>query len=334
MLARIVNGLNCVVLVLMLLLAPAARADDLRNVKKGEPLPDYRLPSVDGTVVDSAALKGSTVVLVCLSAEQRRSELAAIESFGVVDDLANPSVKLIHVTADVIQRSYFENFRAERGITVPLAFDADRSFYGKLGLIVLPTTIVVDSEGRLAHVISLHSAKYEHTLGAYIRHTLGELTDEELDAELAAGSGGSPKSLASAHRALARSMREKGLLDTAKTELLKAREQEPDNHEIILDLVDLDILMGSLDEAEQLVDQVLESQPNHRRAQQLEGIVYFQLDQYDDAERVLTESLKLNPHPERAHYYLGRICESRGQKDQALEHYRLALSKLLEDAQQ
>jgi len=330
--ARNVCVRGLAVLALILAVAPPARADDLRNVKKGEPVPAYRLPAVDGTVVDSEALKGSAVVIVCLSAEQRRSELAAMDSFNAWQKLDNEGVKLIHVTADVIQRSYFESFRVERGVTVPLAFDSDRSFYGKLGLIVLPTTIVIDAEGKLAHVISLHSAKYEQTLGAYMRHTLGELSDAELENELATSPGaGSPKSLASAHRALARSMREKGLLDTAKAELLKACDQEPDNHEIMLDLADLDMAMGDLDGADTLVESVLQGQPNHRRAQQLKGVVYFQRGRYDEAEKLLTEALKLNPNPEQVHYYLGRICEKRGQTDRALEHYREALRRLLGD---
>jgi Tfp pilus assembly protein PilF/peroxiredoxin len=319
-----------VVSAVLLGLSPAAGADDLRNVKKGEPVPAYRLPTLDGSVVDSESLKGSTVVIVCLSAEQRRSELASIESFEVCQAVGGESLHLVQVTADVIQRSYFESFRAERGVTAPLAFDADRSFYGKLGLIVLPTTIVVDKEGRLAHVISLHSGKYKHELEAYIRHTLGELSDTALDEQLkTTPAGGTPKSLASAHRALARSMREKGLLDTAKAELEKAREQDPADHEILLDLADLDLALGDLDGAESLVGEVLASQPNHRRAQQIRGIVCFERGDMDEAERLLTDALKLNPDPERAHYYLGRLLEARGDIEGAAGHYRAALEHLL-----
>lgn len=319
-----------VVFAALLAAAPSARADELRNVKKGEPIPAFRLPTLDGAVADSEALKGSVVVMVCLSAEQRRSELASIESFELWQEMGREDVKLIDVTADVIQKSSFESFRQERGITVPLAFDADRSFYGKLGLIVLPTTIVIDKEGKLAQVISLHSAKYKHTLEAYILHTLGEISDEELAKRLEASpAAGTPKSLASAHRALARSMREKGQLDEAKAELEKARELDPSDEEILLDLADLDLTLGALDEADSLVDEVLVNQPNHRRAQLLKGIACFKRNQFDAAERLLTESLELNPNPERAHYYLGQILEIRGDTEAALQHYRAALQHLL-----
>ncbi|MCA9294531.1 MAG: tetratricopeptide repeat protein [Phycisphaerales bacterium] len=326
-----IRGLSALAIALAIV-QPASGTDELRGLKKGEPVPAYRLPAIDGSVVDSATLDGSVVVLVCLSAEQRRSELAALESVSVVQELDNEAVRLFHVTADVIQKSYFEAFRAERSITTPLALDADRGFLGKLGVIVLPTTIIVDREGKLAHVIPLHSSGYKQVLSAEIRHALGELSDDELEQRTAAvDSTGSPKSFASAHRALARSMREKGLLDAAKGELLKAREADPDNHEVILDLCDLDLVLGDLDEADELVDRVLRSQPNHRRAGQFKGIILFKRGEYDAAERMLTESLTLNPHPEVAQYYLGQICERKGQIELALEHYRAALQHVLDE---
>ena len=313
--------------------ATMCRADELRNIKRGEPIPAFRLPTINGAVVDSADLKGKVVVVVCLSAEQRRSELAAMESSTVLEEIGSDQTRLVHVTADVIQKPYYEKFRSERKITSPLGFDADRSFFGKLGLIVYPTTIIIDTDGSLAHVISLHNSRYKQSLDAYTRHVLGEIDDAELDARLKQRSAAesTPKSLASAHRALARSMREKGLYDAAKAELLKAREQDADNTEIMLDLADLDLSMRQLDEAESMVDTVLEAQPAHRRARQLKGIVLFYRGDLAAAQVELEQALKLNPDPERVHYYLGMICEANGQTEEAIGHYREALRRLLDE---
>lgn len=315
------------------LMAGPARADDLRNVKRGEPVPAYRLPSLDGTVVDSDALKGSVVVIVCLSAEQRRSELAAMDSDAVVHAFESDQVKLVHLTADLIQKAYFEKFRADRGIAATLAFDADRALYAKLGLIVFPTTIIVNRDGKLAQVISLHDAKYKHVLDAYLRHTLGKINDDQLKELLVehASDSGSPKSTASAHRALARTLREKGQLDQAKDELVKAGEQDPENAEVMLDLADLELFQGDLDGAEAQIQKVLQSKPDHRRAKQLKGVLLFRRGQYNEAEVVLVEALNLNPSPEVAHYYLGRIYEQKGQTDKALEHYREALRRFVHE---
>ena len=315
--------------------APPARADDLRNIKRGEPFPAYRLPGLDGTVLDSESLKGSVVVIVCLSAEQRRSELASMESQQVIRDLGAVPVQLVQVTADVVQKPYFEKFRQDRGVDARLVFDADRALFGKLGLIVSPTTIIVSKEGKLDNVISLHSGEYKRVLDAYIRHALGMLSDKDLQARLAAhpAEDASPKSAASAHRALARSLREKGQLDTARTELKAGLELDPGNHEIMLDLAELDISTGDLDGADTMVQKVLEAQPDHRRAKQLKGISLFRRGKLDEAQVILQDALVLNPSPELAYYYLGRINEQKGQTAKALEDYREALKRFLHDTE-
>ncbi len=311
-----------------------AHADELRNVKKGEPLPAFKLPTGDGTALDSATMKGSVTVIVCLAAEQRRSELAAMESSEVVRAMGDETVRLVHITADVVQKPYFEKFRQDRGITAPLALDPDRAYFGSLGLIVFPTTIITNKDGRLAHVISLHGNEYKSSLDACIRHAKGTLSDKELEDRLAARpmEEGTPKATASAHRALARLMREKGQLDSARTELIKGRELDPDNRELMLDLADLDAATGNLDDADTMTDKVLAAQPEHRRARQLKGIILFRRGKLDEARSTLEGSLSLNPNPELVHYYLGRICEKQGQKDRAMEHYREALKRYVHDA--
>ena len=313
--------------------AAPAGADQLRNVRRGEPIPAFRLPTIDGQAIEIDQFKGSVMVLVCISAEQRRSELAAMDSAAVASEFETDDVQLIHITADAIHKAYYEEFRRDRGIDAPLAFDADRRFFSDLGLIVYPTTIVVDREGRLANVISLHGSDYRHVLDAYIEHALGRIDDDQLDEEISRreATGGTPKSQASAHRALARLARERGRLELAYEELSKAREQDPGNREILLDIADLDLTLGKLDEAESIVSDVLEEEPSHRRAKELKGIAHFKRGELDEAEAVLQETINLNPRPEVAHYYLGMICEQRGDHAGAVAHYREALQRLLHE---
>ena len=322
------GALACAALVM------SAHADELRNVKQGEPVPAYKLPGIDGGQVDSDTMRGSVVVLVYLSGEQRSSELAATESHEVIGALERDDVKLVYASADVVHKSYFQRFRSEHGLgKVPMALDGARDLYAKLGLIVFPTTVVADKDGNLAHVISTRGPDYPHVLDAYVRHALGMIDDAQLaDALKARVSGvGSPKSLASRHRSAARLLRDKGLLPAAREELLKARELDPDDFDIRLDLADLDLSMGNVQDALTLVDKMLVEQPEHRRAKQLKGIALYRLDRLDEAEAMLNEAIELNPEPARAQYYLGRICERTGRTQEALEHYREALSHVLDE---
>lgn len=310
-----------------------AGADDLRNVKRGEAMPNYKLPAIGGAIIDSAADKGSVVVITCLSAEQRRSELVATESMQVIRDMSSENVHLIHVTADAVQKPYFEKFRQDKSITAPLAFDTERTLYGKLGIIAFPTTIIVNKDGMLDSVILLHGSDYKLQLDAHIRHALGKLNDKDLEEKLAARPAevASPRSAAAAHRSLARLMRERGEIDAARKELSKGLELDPSNQEIELDLADLEIATGNIDGADVMLQRVLQSQPEHRRAKQLKGIALFRRGNLDEALTVLQDSLALNPSPELAHYYLGRIYEQKGNKDQALAQYHLALKHFVHE---
>jgi tetratricopeptide (TPR) repeat protein len=349
----------------LICLAPAARADVLRNLKPGEPIPPFRLVTIDGELIDGESSRGSVLVMVYLAAEQRSSELAAIDARIVVeqvkeaaraaDDMWAPPpdgveaagaavpVELLYVTADVVRRAYFDRVRKERSLEAPLALDPDRSLYGKLGLIVFPTTIIVDREGKLAHVISLHNPDYKHVLESNIRHALELIDDEQLRERLKArptGVGpGSPKRMAAAHRALARQLRETGRLDAARDELLKSRELDPDNADVLLDLADLDVAIAgagganNLQEAQGLIEHVLRENAGHRRAKQIGGIILYRQGRLVEAESILIDALNLNPDPARIHYYLGRIYEQQGQPARALEHYRRALQRFLNETE-
>jgi peroxiredoxin len=331
---RTVIGRLCVIGIATIMAAMgAATTDEVRNVKQGEAVPAYKLTAIDGSLIDSVAAKGSVVVLVYLSAEQRASELAMADSAAVVEQLKGKEVKLLHVSPDAAAKPYFERFRAEHHIDVPLAFDPERTIFHQLGLIVEPTTIVADKQGKLAHVISLRGPEYARTLDAFIRHALGLLSDDQLRDAIKSPSQATTAgaSESAAHRMTASRLRENGRLDAAREELLLAKRQTPVDTEVLLDLADLDLAMGSFDEADTCIDTVLKAQPEHRRARQLHGIALYRHGRLDEAEKVLLDSLALNPDPTRVEYYLGRISEDKGDAAKAAEHYRKALRKLLNE---
>lgn len=317
----------------ILTLTAPSLGDELRNVKAGQPVPQLTMDTIDGSRVEPSTLKGSVFVLVYVLPEQRSSELAATESQEVVSALNDSAVKLVHITAEAASREYFLKFRREHHIAAPLAIDADHDLYHKLGMIVFPTTIVADRDGNLQHVISLRGLDYSKTLDAYIRHAQGSITLEQMNERLKtiAPTDSSPRSLASAHRAAARLHRDKGRLEDAREELVAARRLDPTDVETELDLAELDISTGKVDDAETNLESILKAQPEHRRARQLKGICLFKRGKLSEAEKVLLDALRLNPDPSRAHYYLGRIYEQQGDSAKALEHYREALRKSLHE---
>lgn len=312
---------------------PGAAGDELRNLSKGDSLPTFELKTLQGGDAAAKDYEGKVLVLVYLSARQRSSERAAVTATEIVGRHAGDGVELLFMTADVEHAESFEEQWQEHGFTAPLALDEDRSMYGTLGLIVFPTTLVVDPKGKLAHVILTRRTNYGHALDAYVRHGLRELDDEEL-AELLAAKDldrASPRVLAQRHRAAARLLREKGLLDGAEAELKLATEFDPGNAHVLLDLADLYAASGRLKEGEALARSVLEAEPGQKQARMIMGIIHFKSGRLDESEAELQTALHHNPDPARTHYYLGRVYEERDELQRALEHYRGALDRLLNE---
>lgn len=320
-------------LCVVVLWAGPARADELRNTKIGQPIPDFSLPTLDGSPLGPKQLADEAVILVFLSAQQRRSEQTAASAAAVVAALHRKDLALVFATADADQAGWFRRLRATESITQPIMLDAQRQLYGDLGLIVLPTTIVVDPAGRLAHVISSYKADYEYVLRAYAEHALGVLDDQGLQRRLETTSfdRDRPEDQIARHRAAARMLAESGLPGEAEKELRAALKIEEAHDGTRLDLAALLLSAGRLDEAAELVDQVLATNPGHRRGRLLQGVVLFHQGKLPQAEAVLTETLMFNPDPVENHYYLGLIYEQQGDCARALEHYRASLSRMLEN---
>jgi peroxiredoxin len=313
--------------------ATATQADQVRNVRVGEKVPPFIVRTLSGKELRSEDFRDKVMVLVYLSAEQRSSETALRDAKDVARDLRRSDLAVVTMTADVTRTDYFRALRDRIGVHHPLGLDVGREVYGSLGLIVVPTTIIVDREGRLAHVIASRKSDHPYVLRAHLRHALGLIDDEELARELTTQGveRDPPRERIARHRAAARLLREGDLLADAEKELQAALAIDAADVDTQLDLASLRLAQGRVDEAAQLVEKVAAAAPSHRRARLMTGIVLYHRDRLDEAQRVLEEALLLNPDPILTHYYLGLIHERRGDESAAIRHFKESLSRLLED---
>jgi tetratricopeptide (TPR) repeat protein len=322
----------CAVLALALV-SLVAFADELRNLDVGQKAPAFRLRTLGGQDLSSESLQGKVTVLIFVSAEQHSSETALKAATEIARSLTTEPVDIIAVTADAAKAGYFREFRDSNNVHFPLMFDIERTLYGDLGLIVLPTTVILDRDWHLAHVISSVRSDYQHMLESYILHALGRINDDELTKRLETEvyERNRDEDHIARHRAAARLLRQRGLLNDAVGELEAALRIDATHINARLDLAAVRIDQEEYAAANQLVNEVLEDDPNQRKAKLLHGIVLYHQGQLDEAETLLKQVLLLNPDPIYTHYYLGLIAQDKAEHAKAAMHFREALDRALRE---
>jgi thiol-disulfide isomerase/thioredoxin len=110
----------------------------------GHALPSFRRPALDGTFVDSAKLRGRTVVVKFFAdyCEPCKRTLPALERLH----RARPDVAFIGVSEDEFA-STAASVGALYGLTFPLVHDQALALKGRFRVTALPATFVADAQG-------------------------------------------------------------------------------------------------------------------------------------------------------------------------------------------
>jgi tetratricopeptide (TPR) repeat protein len=127
---------------------------------------------------------------------------------------------------------------------------------------------------------------------------------------------------ARAYNNLAAAYRVLGQLPQAREALRRAIELDPryaaawSNLGLVLDA------LGERQQAAAAFQTALRLDPGNTAASVNLAIQYHQAGLLDEANALLQEALRRDPLMPEAHYELGRLSETRGDRDQALRHYR------------
>lgn len=320
---------TAVVLLLALLLPVPARAMP-RNVKLGDPIGTLKLTDIDGKPLDTAAWSGSPTAWVFVSATQASSEKALLGMQAALDALVGSNVRAVAITTDALHVTYFREMRSRSGLRLPVVVDPTREVYGRIGVIVLPTTLILDKTGKLVHVVSGYDLDYSNVVQAHLAHLAGRINADELQRRLATSrpAGDAAHDRAARLCRSAEVMCQRGLAQEAAKELESAIKAAPDYAPAYLRLARLKVVAGDLPAAAKLVAEVQKRNPENHSARLVLGIIQFHEGKLDEAEQSLKQALQLNPDPARTRYWLGRVAEAKKQPEQAAAHFRAAAEAL------
>lgn len=112
----------------------------------GKPAPLFRRPTLDGSIIDLAALRGNVVVLKVFAryCEPCKRTLPAVESFHK----KNPAVTIVGISEDETEeqaRQMVQQF----SLTFPVILDRDNVLIGRLRISEMPATFILDRQGTI-----------------------------------------------------------------------------------------------------------------------------------------------------------------------------------------
>lgn len=317
--------LRALLIATMAALALPGPALGFRNVAVDSPVPALTLDGAGGQLV-AVPSRGRATVVLFWRPGQGFSDEALADLVALSPALAAKGVAVI-----ALAETGSSGGRTPRP-PVEAVTDRDRQASDAFGVIVFPSTAVVDARGILRAYVPSRTSNYRRLVEAHTLRALGEISDAELTARLAGAGevyGRDAEAAVAAYKrgtALASERR----YEEAARELARALALQPDLTEAHLGLGYARLDTNEAGQALREFEFVLAKNPSSPGARVGVGIARIRLGQVDEGIRLLEEAVVLNPEPVRGHYELGRAYEARGDAARAVHHYRWAFLKLLQ----
>ncbi len=325
---RIVPWIMLSWLAIAIFASPLAVANDKLQV--GERLPEFSLPRADspGKLFTSQQLLGKPAALIFWRPNQELSAAALTDLQKIVRDVGAGRLHVAAVDTALTPARDVIAFMDEMELTFPVLLDPDRDLYGKVGIIVSPTTMLFDADGVLRFSIPTRPPQYAQVIGARLRYLVGDIDEEQMDTEV------DPTVLTIEHdRAAAWRMYNLGKKaqdggDTRKAWELFERSlvQYPALVESRCALGFLELAAGEWEAAGNDFEFALAQQPSLARALLGRAAVLSRTGSSAEAEKLLLSLLERRSIAMRTRYELGRIYHARGELDKASDYFLEALS--------
>jgi tetratricopeptide (TPR) repeat protein len=301
--------------------------------KPGDEVPNLAIRTIDGKQISLGEQKGKMTVLAFWKQDDDKSSKMLTDLARLSQEFQDKYVIFLAINGDKASDKQLQEMALTKESTCLFVSDPDLTTYSTLGILVLPTTLIVGPDGKLAFIQDLYSRNFYTQTRAYVRFLLGEITQDQLNAELDPGTSvkvskariKAERYVNLGHVLLAIKEKEK-----AREALKKAVEADPTFPEPHMLLAGLCLEDKELRGAGAELEQALILCPSPQEGKLLQGLTYAGQGEDGLAIAVLQELVENNPQPPpEAYYQLGMIYEKQKKTSEALAAYQMALELLL-----
>lgn len=325
---RILVVLSVVFLNINILMAVAF---PFREFDEGDPVPDVTLNGFEKEQqpVSFSGMKGTPFVAVFWGAdlpEKFDRSVQILEEIGSLTPfLKERQVKLISVNVQGDDATTIQGVVNKSKSEISVYLDQDRKAYGKLGIFVMPTVLLVDKNGNVAAGMGYSRDLVDRLKGA-VEIMLGEKTPEQVQAELRPEmiEASDEEKATRRHLDYGLVMVKRGQLEIAIRELNKAVEIDPELTRAHIELGCIFLKADRLDEAETSINKALAVEPDLLRAQICRGELKRKKGLFDEAVKELQTIIAANPSNPDAQYVIGKTFQDMKKDKEAMDAFKKA----------
>jgi tetratricopeptide (TPR) repeat protein len=318
---------------LFIMVSHLSFATTIGHHKQGDRVPNLAIRTIDGKQISLDEQKGKIVVLAFWKQDDDKSSKMLTDLSQISQECQHKDVTFLAINGDKASDKQIREMALAKELTCLFASDPDLTTYSSLGILVLPTTLIVGPDGKLAFIQDLYSRNFYVQIKAYVRFLLGEITQDQLKAELDPGMSVkvSPARIkAERYVNMGRVLLDIKEKEKAREALEKAVEADPTFTEPHLLLAGLCLEDKEVSRAGTELGQALKLNPCPKQGKLLQGLTYASQGENGLAIAVLNELVENSsvPPPE-AYYELGKIYEKQEKTSEALAAYQATLELLL-----
>jgi len=208
----------------------------------------------------------------------------------------------------------------------PVITDKDYKIVGKLKVRVWPTVIAILPSGQELARLTGSPQAYVSDMNAYLAFAAKKIDRDTLNKRLSSASSvaDSPYEMARRHLRVAERLIERDQLALAQEELERGLKIQPKNALLLLVKARLLLMHRKPSKAMDVLSGLDKKTALAAKIGTLEGWAMVQLKQWDQAIRILQVSVKLNPEPSAAYYFMGLAYAHKDMNSDAARAFRSA----------
>lgn len=307
-----------------------------RRISIGNKIPEFKVSDVSGNIFDYKHGNGKVLVVAFLSSKQKHSVRAAAEIKKIMDNLSDyeQSLSVIYAVDDPNDQTFIQpdpntSEPNEPAVVIKLISDKEHNLWGKFGIIATPTVMISDTNDTVLWVEAGHGYDFAPMVSAHLKQALGiaQQIDPNEAGKVRTVTNATNAARVKRHLQMAKMLEEKGRIDAAITQLKLARELDPNSVQLALEIGELLCSIGQGKSALELLEGV-KARGNIEKSELLvvTGWAKRQMNNLEEAEKLLIQATKLNPGSGRVYYELGQIYQAKGDIEKAMLTYYHALT--------